>query len=142
MIRAKFRCLLTTCSWDNIHRAEFKPVYQKKDNGSDGNAEENKTFWEATPSGEATLNFRGPHEFVPGAYYYLDMEPDETGTWTYSSLTRFPTNGEVVLNLYCQSPNPGLQYGTLKMNITRLGTLQLFGEVGTRLNVTFTKAPL
>lgn len=88
MIRAKFRCMSVSQSWENIHTAAFRPVYQKKNGQESHNFEENKLFWEATPAGEATLTYQGPHEFVPGAYYYIDMSPNPEGEWRLGQLQR------------------------------------------------------
>ena len=76
MVRAKFRCLDTSASWSGVRTAILKPVTPKSvyDNGTPEEAEENRRFWSASPSGECTLRYRGDMPFVPGSYYYVDME--------------------------------------------------------------------
>lgn len=49
-------------------------MYRKDGAFDPGN--ENKSFWEATPSGEITLTITNPEaafKFVPGTAYYVDF---------------------------------------------------------------------
>lgn len=90
MVRAKFRCLEVT---ERFTHFDSKPAPDGKGYVQDfdrpktqvtvrlvpvqhkGSAE-NKTFWEATPSGELTMTITNPEaalQFVPGKVYYLDF---------------------------------------------------------------------
>ena len=134
MIRAKFRCTKTTQSWDSYYTAEFRPVTQK------GANTENQQFWAATPAGEATLTFKTPHEFVPGAYYYIDMEPAEAGAWQMTRSTRTADKaGEIVLSKFWSEGGSPL-LGSLQMGIVKGSTVDLFGAPGAKWEVTFSFA--
>lgn len=140
MIRAKFRCMKTSHSWDGFHGAEFRPVYQKKNGQESHNFEENKLFWEATPAGDATLTYQGPHEFVPGAYYYIDMIPDEQGTWRLGEMKLWGSDSYNAGDIWLSSAwkyEPGLRYGEVKMTIKFATTLKLFGAPGSKWDVLF-----
>ena len=71
MIRAKFLCISVTKSkhWDNtgrfLHTAKFQPVQS--------GSEENKKFFEATPSGHLEIGTFVENHFEPGQAYYLDF---------------------------------------------------------------------
>jgi hypothetical protein len=77
MIRAKFRCLHIDNSLDKVTTAKLAPVIPKK---GLPNFEENRQFWEYSPSGEAVLTFKGDPKdsdgrlFVVGDFYFIDME--------------------------------------------------------------------
>jgi len=80
-VRAKFRCLSVTKTWDGYGEVMFKPVMPKYD-GAPGGAEENQAFWEASPSGTMEARYRQWAELPePGSYWYVDMEPAEKGEW-------------------------------------------------------------
>lgn len=70
-VRCKFICQSVTKSkvWNEeryIFSAKFTPVTY---DGSD----ENKQFFDATPSGELVLNCYCEDFFTPGKAYYLDL---------------------------------------------------------------------
>jgi hypothetical protein len=72
-VRCKFICQSVTKSKvygeDRfIFSARFVPVTY------DG-GEENRRFFDATPSGELTLNLYREDLFIPGRAYYLDFTP-------------------------------------------------------------------
>jgi len=86
-IRAKFRCMSVTHTWDKRTVVELSPVCQREDN------KENEQFWKYTPSGEAKLVFKGlaldaqGKEYKAGDYYYIDMvNVCEEGGWTASRI--------------------------------------------------------
>lgn len=94
MIRAKFRCLSCTHTWENIWSYRLAPVMAKTGHYKDDPAasEENARFWKATPSGEIELYYRGSGPFVPGAFYYVDMSPVGDGIWPLESLLQRDTS--------------------------------------------------
>lgn len=71
MIRAKFTCtgVRKSLHWDKskgfLYDATFTPVTS--------GSEENKKFFELTPSGEVKLSTYKEDHFEPGKCYYLDF---------------------------------------------------------------------
>lgn len=61
MFRAKFRVLSHTASWNDQLVVDLKPVYPDSKTmewaKTEDKCQENKMFWDATPSGEASLGF-------------------------------------------------------------------------------------
>lgn len=136
LIRAKFRCMTLSHFWDQTHRAEFRPVKRSNDKDS-----ENNIYWKATPSGEASLLFRGkdlPTPLELGGFYYIDMEPAENGEWTLFNVTRSQTGGEVQLELpWDNTREGGRMSGTVKMSIDNPPALEGFGFPPSKWKVTF-----
>ena len=139
LIRAKFRCLGIEKTWDDITKVHLAPVM-----ASDGHPE-NSRFWSATPTGEADLKYRGEAPFEPGDFYYIDMAPfDEKDYWTLNQVTLCAGGaGEVSFTRY-GTWDPKLPLGlidaSLKMYIEPPETLKLFGEPGSKWQVTFSFA--
>ncbi len=134
-VRAKFRCMSTTQTWEGMSQVKLMPVTQSQD------SEENSQLWKYTPSGECQLNFRGPsivgdQEYVPGRYYYIDMRPDEEGGWVLSTVTlRSEDNGDVELSTrggkHTAGPGEeGFSYGRLSMGIDNPPAFLAFGTAG------------
>lgn len=144
-VRAKFRCLGITEKWDGSFVAELSPVMQKGEN-----SEENKRFWQASPSGECSLTYHAEHDLKVGAYYYIDMVADEEGVWNLSEVSnRGEGSGEVFfyhhLQYDWQKPKPhGLLTGNLKIGIDggHTDALKAFGEAGKKWKVSFSFAEL
>lgn len=139
LIRAKFRCLGIEKTWDNLTKVRLAPVM-----ASDGHPE-NEKFWSATPTGEATLKYRGPAPFEPGDFYYIDMKPlDDSENWTLDTMTLSASGaGEVSFSRYTSwDPKLPLEFmeGALKMYIEPSETLKLFGKPGAKWSVTFSFA--
>lgn len=143
-IRAKFRCMKVSQTWENIHEVDFRPVYQKRGDNPYCNSEENQRFWDATPAGEASLTFAGPHEFKPGAYYYIDMVPNQDGYWGLSELKLYGSGSYNAGDVWFMSGwnhEPGqMRHGQVKMTIRFPETIKLFGDPGGKWDVTFTFA--
>lgn len=74
-IRCKFRCQSVTkrTRWNKPE--EF--LYDAKFNAVTDGSEENKKFFDATPSGTFEVSSILPDAFVPGKEYYLDIIPAE-----------------------------------------------------------------
>lgn len=70
-VRAKFRCtsVTTTLNYQN------KLIYSYKFNAVTDNNPENKSFFEATPSGSLDLGTVKEDLFEIGKEYYLDFTP-------------------------------------------------------------------
>ena len=145
MIRAKFRCLNVTINYENRYSYDLQPVIP---NGPD---EEDKSFWEATPSGSAEMNFLladgDEKPFELGAYYYTDMVPDDDGDWVVHTRSEHATgrrgaNGEVVLTLANTGDfrEPGPKYSKVEMGIDNPGAMEQFKDVESRWNMVFTRA--
>lgn len=79
MTRAKFSCMSVEKQVDYRDRqksaSEQGFTYTVKLQAVYSNSEENKTFWEATPSGRIELTCIHSDLFVPGADYYVDFTP-------------------------------------------------------------------
>ncbi len=136
MIRAKFRCMSVTKTWDHKTKVELLPV-----NRSSSKDPENAKFWDATPSGKAELHFNiDTDEYKPGAYYYIDKEPAEGGPWTLSSVTRHGGGGGEVKLYKSYDSRADLITGQLEIYTNYLATVAAFGEPGVQWSVTFTFA--
>lgn len=73
-VRAKFRVLSTkqvTSGERLLHQVEMSPVY------SNVEGSENKTFWDATPTGSFVMRSIITDFFEVGAEYYLDISKAE-----------------------------------------------------------------
>jgi len=142
-VRAKFRCLGVTQKWDKSWQIELGPVMQRGKN-----SEENRKFWECSPTGECHLFFHQEHPFEPGAYYYIDMVPNDAGVWELQDVTkRSGGSGEVFFSHYrqydYQQGKPvGLLNGHLKIGVdgNKTQALQTWGDPGSHWDVTFTFA--
>ena len=140
MIRAKFRCMSVTKTWDHETKVELLPV-----NRSSSKDPENQLFWDATPGGKAELHFSfDTHEYLPGAYYYIDMEPVEEpvegGCWRLSTVTHHSDGGGDVKLYKSWDKEAGLASGSLEIWVKYPKTLAMFGKPGVRWEVTFTFA--
>ncbi len=135
-VRAKFRCMSVTKTWDCTTEVRLMPVTQSQHN------KENSQFWKYTPSGECKLCFRGPaldasgKKFEPGDYYYIDMKPDEDGGWFLSTVTfRDEENGDIALTTrggkhMADFGEGGFTYGKLDMGIDNPPAFLAFGTAG------------
>jgi hypothetical protein len=136
MIRAKFRCMSVTRDWNNAEVAEFRPV--KRDGDKDS---ENKKFWDASPSGSATLTFKGPCGYKPGDYYYIDMEMADEGKWGAGTISRHSGGGgSVKLYRNWEPVDEGMIRGDLEMGVSYANVLDLFGLPDGKWNVVFSFA--
>jgi hypothetical protein len=89
MVRCKFRCLEiikrftrfdtkknSDGSWSEDHSKPLSQTSVRLVPVQHKGSEENKTFWDATPSGELTMVITNPNaamQFVEGKVYYLDF---------------------------------------------------------------------
>ena len=136
MIRAKFRCMSVTRQWDGNEIVSFRPVNRGKEQDP-----ENAKFWDASPSGEAKLTFKGPCGFLPGAYYYIDMAADPEGEWTTGTVSRHcGGGGHVSLYRQWQEVDEGLFQGSLEIGLNYIETVNLFGAPDGVWAVSFTFA--
>jgi len=138
-VRAKFRCLAITQKWDKSWQIELGPVMQRGKQ-----SEENKRFWECSPSGECHLFFHEKHPFEVGAYYYIDMAPNDEGLWTLSTVThQTGGSGEVFFSHYLsydyKNMPAGLLNGHFKIGVdgAKTSALQTWGDAGGRWDVSF-----
>lgn len=156
-VRAKFRCLSATHTWKDEFSAKLAPVISKGDSYP-GGSQENREFWEASPSGECELWFRNLAASLVKvkSYYYIDMrrlgqDPDEKtaeeNLWTLTSVKylgnshdKGPTMMEVELTRSCWHESPFFS-GTLKIGIHNKAAWPHFeNRVGTPWEVIFTEA--
>lgn len=138
-VRAKFRCLGITHKWDGSIIAELGPVMNRKCE----NFEENKKFWQASPTGECHLTYNVKADLQVGAYYYIDMISEE-GEWQLNEIIhRGEGSGEVFFSYYrnydYNNPPEGMIRGHLKIGIdgNHTNALALFGEAGTKWKINF-----
>lgn len=93
MVRCKMRCLERTelVGHEEAHtwRVRLVPVMPKIPGYPEG-CEENRAFWDATPSGEVILTYLGEPEIRVGAFYYIDLERmhEGEGLWKLWAVTR------------------------------------------------------
>jgi len=145
-VRAKFRVLSVTKKWDRSVIIELGPVLQR------GSNPENSEFWKFTPSGEATLNFRGQalddrgQEYTPGDYYYIDMHKDDDGGWHLGNVSHSgEESGSVDLctrggKYTAGHGEDGFTYGKLQMGLDHAPALGWFDNPGGSWAVKFSFA--
>lgn len=98
-MRAKFRVMEITHHHEGVKIVRLRPVTPKSPH-VEGGSEENRLFWEASPSGEADFRLEPAEEFPAeiGRAVYLDFEPTEDherGKWWCSGATLHPGNGQL-----------------------------------------------
>ncbi len=140
-VRAKFRCLSITQTWDNTAVVKLGPVKR------DGKDEENSFFWKYTPSGEAELCFAaGKHPpFRAGDYYYVDMTPGGK-SWHISGIDH--QDHGINISFYCSGSDGGAddelgcRWGSLRLGLSKEaeGARQALQPHGSNWAVRFTHA--
>jgi hypothetical protein len=148
-VRAKFRCLSITKKWDHSVVAELGAVMNKKGD----NFEENRSFWDCTPTGKVELVYHDECELEVGAYYYVDLvETEDESAW-HLNYVRLSDNGQgdVGFSWWRKMPEgwnhkqpmlPGMHRGSFEMAIegTKTKALEAFQKPGSRWKVSFTFA--
>ena len=140
-IRAKFRCMKRSVDWQQHVEIEMKPAYPQCSD-EPGGSEENRKFWEATPSGSIRLLFREESiAFVPGDFYYVDVEQDDAGEWVLSTLTEGGSTLGVDLSRHWSDKDPMID-AQFKMHIDNAEAWSAFkGQVNKHWRVAFSPAP-
>lgn len=133
MIRAKFRCMHIDQGLNDQVTIKLSPVIPKK---GLPNFEENKQFWEYSPSGECTLTYKGTpmilgennisEAFKVGSFYYIDMQktdaaPDAPGFWALErreEYLRSTTTVHFRLNWVKQEDPSQLRAGYLQIGLS------------------------
>lgn len=145
-VRCKFRCMSLMTHAENGVTVNLLPVIAKSKHWPEG-SEENRMFWEATPSGEATLVFKPEAEvpFKSGQFYYIDLTEmpgsENKDHWKLWELVEHEHSLGVKVSLGWSNDRPDLARGDLSMQIENLGAWPAFqGKVGTRWEVVFTPA--
>jgi hypothetical protein len=134
--------------WDGGTIVELSPVLQQ------GKNPENAEFWKYTPSGDATLTFKGPSfddrgkEYSPGDYYYIEMHKDhENGGWCLSEISHtgeesgrveLCTNGKKTVGW--GKDVLGFSYGKMTMGLDHAPALSWFDKAAENWDVQFTWA--
>lgn len=147
MVRSKFRLLTITEDFHHnpLVRYTFRPVMPKfhKDDPGD-TAEENKVFWQATPSGELELAYRESKmpRLIGGACYYVDLvELDDEHAWRVQMLTQMSGTLEVSFAAHQHGGDDLFQYGRLKLGINNRKAWPIFeGKIGKTFGLDLTKA--
>lgn len=104
----------------------FWPVTAKNQwSNSTDECEENRSFWNSTPSGEAELEM-SPEEaaaYEIGSTYFIDFAPSAEGSWVLDR-TLLYASGQLEFQL-----NPASGTGALKMNVHNPKTCLALNEV-------------
>lgn len=139
-VRAKFRCMRVTKSWDKTTTVVLSPVTEKTDD---------EGFWKYTPSGECELSYyQEDPPFEPGAYYYIDLQPvseHSEGIWAHNEKTD-QGNGQGTVKLSVspfydyRNPKPGMRHSRLELGIDSQPAFDALGEPGSFWRVSFTFA--
>ena len=145
MVRAKFRVLeVRHILRGNLTVLSLKPVIAKSQHWPQG-AEENRRFWEASPSGDMTLRFqRGtPLPLDLGDYVYVDLQEvgdEETRSWKLYEVSE----GESQLGIKLGLPwlqKEALGSGDLQLSIENREAWKPFqGKAGSKWAVVLVKA--
>lgn len=118
MIRAKFRCMGVNHRWNGEKFVEMLPVTHRQSytTGDEVEAEENLSFWKATPGGSVKLTYIEGQEcpFEPGHYYYVDFEEGE-GPWKLRSVQQFETS--LTISMSTGWGGEDLHHGEVEMTI-------------------------
>jgi hypothetical protein len=155
MVRAKFRVMELKQMWNGeMTVVRLLPVTAKatKESGHyiDPEAsEENRQFWEATPSGEAELVFKG-FDPIPGfaigkclifKMEQLDVEPEEDAAKDYWKLESVKSSYSLDVAFHRSWKPEGLMSGTVKMDIHNEGAWSHFlGKHLTHWSISFEPA--
>lgn len=143
MIRAKFRCMSKTTHAEQPTELRFLPANPKCSSYPEG-CEENKAFWEATPSGEMAIHIKKGADvpYIVGDFYYIDMERAEVGDnlWKLWEISQQEHNVNVKFGLGWD-PDRDVVHAELEMGIENAVTwLAFLGNAGTKWSVTFKPA--
>lgn len=143
MIRAKFRCMSIARHAEQATEIRLLPVNPKGSCYPDG-CEENRAFWDATPSGELKVYFQqtATVPFILGAFYYIDMEPSAKGEhlWKLWEVAQHEGNINIRLGLEW-SKDREMAHAELSMCILNKETWPSFvNQAGTTWSVVFTQA--
>lgn len=143
-VRAKFRCMEITHDWEGRRRVLLRPVTATSPGAPADQRDENAAYWKASPSGELSLQFRGPDEQLlePGAFYYVDLhEARGSGAdphdreWVLSFLGLSATNIEVKLYANWDEHSQLIQ-GTLTLGIDNQDAWPIFmGKLGSSWHI-------
>ena len=127
MVRAKFRVMERKEMWNGeCTVVRLLPVMAKSATWTDG-SEENASFWEATPSGEAELVFKGfDSPFTIGSCVYLDMEqldvePVGDAKKAHWELRSVKNSYALSIELYRAWQDEEMRSGSIKMDIANEG---------------------
>jgi hypothetical protein len=156
MVRAKFRVMEISRQWNGkLTVVRLLPVIAKAPEGSGyyvdpEGSEENRAFWDATPSGEAELVFKGFDVPAPfgevGKCVYIDMEqldvePPEDERKNHWKLESVKTSYSLEIALSYGWRDQGMTTGSIKMDIHNEGAWPPFqGKHLTHWSVVFTPA--
>jgi len=141
LIRAKFRCMSVTYHAEQDSDVRLLPVGPKGWAYPDG-CEENKAFWDATPSGEMKVGIKlgEPVPFQVGAFYYIDMKVAEEG-WKLWEVRQHENCLTVNLGLKWDTEREGYVHASLEMTINEGSAADAYkGKVGTKWSVVITPA--
>ena len=141
MIRAKFRCMSATTHAEQPTEFRFLPVAPNCSGYPDG-CEENKAFWEATPTGKLAVNIKKDVDapYIVGDFYYIDMERDDVGgnLWKLWEVVQQEHNVDVKFGLNW-NPDRDVVHAELEMGIENTTTwLAFLGIAGSKWSVNFT----
>jgi hypothetical protein len=127
------------------------PVYPKTGNDWDepDACEENQAFWDATPSGEATVRYGSTEPadvpFELGKAYYIDMTPsDGEARWKLEVNSQYEGQLDVKLSApWRNGDGPVIRTGSIEMSIVIASTWPAFKDTGpgTHWDVAFSEAP-
>jgi hypothetical protein len=143
MIRAKFRCMESSNTWNHYRSYEFLPVM------ADDGAPENAKFWDATPAGKAEMHFKCRHDadqqFVIGDYYYIDMEATEDESdWRLDTVTDHGDQQQTAVFRFgpeiTDYDEPGPRRGSLEMDVLNPAAFGQFGKAKKPWHVVFKHA--
>ena len=150
MVRAKFRVMEIKQMWNGMMTVvRLLPVSAKSSWSNDPeDSVENAAFWEATPSGEAELAYKGfkDIDYEIGKCVYIDMqqldvEPPKYKAGEYWKLESVSHSHNLSIELHRSWRDEKLSTGTVKMDIHNEGAWPPFqGKHLTHWVVTITPA--
>jgi hypothetical protein len=146
-VRCKFRCLsITHNATPNLTGTEVRlvPVCPKSSSYPNG-CEENKSFWDATPSGELKVSFAQDAEvpFLLGRSYYIDLEQTDEGDdlWKLWEVNQHSSDICIRLGLGWSHDRPMMSAEFETCINNQNAWAPFVGHVDTKWTVTFTEAP-
>lgn len=136
MVRAKFRVMSVNRQWNGqVTEVRLLPVYGKTGQEYDppDACEENRSFWDATPAGEAYVRYGTIDEaevpFTLGRTYYIDMTPsEETTRWKLQVTSQY--EGQLDVKLECKWDSKVLRSGDIEMSVTNEASWPAFKGPG------------
>ena len=138
MVQCKFRCMSVTNDWQGQMKVSLQPVMKSEKHP------ENAVWSKYTPAGDCELTLGPEHksEFIPGDYYFIDMElavaKEGEKLWKLWEIREQEEDITVKLSAPWTHEVHALQSGSFEATINNKDCWPHYqGHVGSKWRVTF-----